>query len=151
MLWVFVSWAVFRISNTPAAAELTSPCTLGSGNMTGPSGPQLSDCDWSDWLHYSGLTAQAAVVSLQLEYWWLFCVMWCDIHPQAVSWEWDQALVFTPIMYYPGNYELKSSESGLDPSKIIANSIRLDLIYGPGHGRHQTSYKYLQPINNPLV
>ena len=76
VLWVFVSWAVFRISNTPAAAELTSPCTLGSGNMTGPSGPQLSDCDWSDWLHYSGLSAQAAVVSLQLEYWWLFCVMW---------------------------------------------------------------------------
>ena len=80
VLWVFVSWAVFGISNTPAAAELTSPCTLGSGNMTGPSGPQLSDCDWSDWLHYSG--AQTAVVSLQLEYWWLFSIVWCvmEIH-----------------------------------------------------------------------
>ena len=44
-----------------------------------------------------------------------------------------------------------ASETGPDPSKINANSIRPDLIYCPGHARHQTSYQYLQPINNPLV
>ena len=79
VLWVFVSWAVFRISNTPAAAELTSPCTLGSGNMTGPSGPQLSDCDWS------GVTDCITQGSQPRPPWLVYswnigdCFVWCDI------------------------------------------------------------------------
>ena len=152
MLWVFVSWAVFGISNTPAAAELTSPWR----------GLCVRQHDWPEcsatvrlWLEW--LTALLRRLRQPwLVYSWNIgdCfVWWREIYIMYTSWEWEQALAFTPTMYLLSrqlqNYN--SSETGPDPSKINANSIRPDLIYCPGHARHQTSYQYLQPINNPLV